>query len=560
MKRFVQFGLLILAVSYLTGCGEEITHDQSLDLEVVRAAQAVLGLDLTETERDLLLEDLDDQREALYALRLLDLPNSVPPALVLQPWPAGWAPPSVGPVPVWSPVDKRERPANLNELAFATIGELAQLLETRQVTSVELTRLFLKRLQVYGPELECVVSLNESAALRAAALADQEIAAGRYRGRLHGIPFGVKDLLAVRGMRTTWGAEPYRDQVIDDTATVVKRLEGAGAILVGKLSLGALAWGDVWYGGKTRNPWNREEGSSGSSAGPASAVAAGLVPFAIGSETWGSIVSPATRCGVTGLRPTFGRVSRAGAMALSWSMDKIGPIARTVEDCALVMDCIQGPDGRDPSLVAAAFPYRPDIDLNGLRIGYLAAAAEEDQGEEGPREAELYEAALAALRNLGADLVALDPVDFDAEPLSLILSVEAAAAFEQLTLGGRDDELVRQSRYAWPNVFRAAHFIPAVAYVQANRARWLLIELQARRMRQVDLYVGPPFAGQDLLVTNLTGNPSITMPVGMVDEDSPHSITFTGRLFDEATLLAVARAWQEETGHHLLHPPRYLSH
>jgi Asp-tRNA(Asn)/Glu-tRNA(Gln) amidotransferase A subunit family amidase len=544
----------------LPGCGEEITHDQPLTLAGIRSAQAVLGLDLTESERELMQMDLDEQRENLFALRLLDLPNSVPPAQVLQPWPAGWSPAVDGPAPVWSRAQESSRPENLNDLAYASVGELAHLLETRQVTSVELTRLFLQRLKVYGKELECVISLTGESALAAAEQADAEIRAGRYRGPLHGIPYGVKDLLAVRGTRTTWGAEPFRDQVLHDTATVVEKLDAAGAVLVGKLTLGALAWGDVWYGGRTRNPWNLEEGSSGSSAGPASAVAAGLVPFAIGSETWGSIVSPSTRCGVTGLRPTYGRVSRAGAMALSWSMDKLGPIARTAEDCAMVLDVIQGADGRDPSVVEASFSYRPQVDFSQLRIGYLEASEVEDEDEQGVRANELYADALAALRGLGAEMVPLKPVDFDPSPLSLILSVEAAAAFESLTLGGRDDDLVRQSRYAWPNVFRAAQFIPAVAYVQANRARWLLIELMARRMRQVDLYVGPPFAGNDLLTTNLTGHPSVTMPSGMLDEDSPYSITFTGDLFDEATLLAVARAWQNETGHHRKHPERYAGH
>jgi len=560
MRRFVPVAYLGLFVLLLAGCGEEITHDQPLTLEGIRSAQALLGLDMTQAERLMMQANLDEQREELFALRLLELPNSVPPALVLRPWPAGWAPPVDAPAPVWSEVLMKDRPEILNDLAYASVGELATLLESRQVTSLELTRLSLDRLRVYGRELECVVSLTRASALLAAERADEEIAAGRYRGPLHGIPYGVKDLLAVRGTRTTWGAEPYRDQMVDDTATVVAKLEEAGAILVGKLTLGALAMGDVWFDGKTRNPWNLEEGSSGSSAGPASAVAAGLVPFAIGSETWGSIVSPSTRCGVTGLRPTFGRVSRAGAMALSWSMDKLGPIARTVEDCALVLDAIQGPDGRDPSVIEAAFPYRPDIDISRLRIGYLAGDVVEEGDEDGARACELYTESVAALRKMGAEMVPLEPVDFDPAPLSLILSVEAAAAFESLTLSGRDDDLVRQSRYAWPNLFRTAHFVPAVAYVQANRARWLLIELMARRMDAVDLYVSPPFAGNDLLTTNLTGHPSITMPCGMLDEDSPYSITFTGDLFDEATLLAVARAWQEKTGHHLLHPLRYAGH
>lgn len=547
----------------LAGCGEEITHDQPLTIESLRAAQGVVGLDFTDAEREQMLADVQEQREQLHALRLVDLPNSVAPALVLHPWPAGFAPRTGGAKPQWSEPVPMARPANLNDLSYATVGELAELLRTRRVTSRELTRLFLKRLEVYGPELECVVSLLEERALEAADRADAEIAAGRYRGPLHGIPYGVKDLLAVRGTRTTWGAEPYRQQCLPGTATVVRRLDEAGAVLVAKLTLGALAWGDVWFDGRTRNPWNREEGSSGSSAGPASAVSAGLVPFAIGSETWGSIVSPSTRCGVTGLRPTFGRVSRSGAMALSWTMDKLGPIARCAEDCALVLDVIRGPDGKDATVAEASFEYRPRSDLRGLRIGYLPRPTLE-AGEDGLgpgadelQEAGLYDAALEALEELGAELVPVQPLGFDAEPLALTLSVEAAAAFEDLTFSGRDDLLVRQSRYAWPNVFRAAHFIPAVAYVQASRARTLLIQQMALRMEEVDLYVGLPFTGQDLLVTNLTGHPSVTMPIGMLDADSPHSITFTGRLFGEAELLAAARVWQEKTGHHLLHPPRY---
>ncbi len=560
MRSFLM--VLCLFPLFLGGCGEEITHDQPLSRENIHAAQGVLGLDFNENERELMQADLDEQREDLYALRLLDLPNEVLPATVLRPWPVGWLPPTDGKPAQWSDPGSRKRPADLNDLAFASIGELGQLLRSGEVTSVELTRLFLKRLQVYGPELECVVSLLKEDALAAARRADLEIGAGRWRGPLHGIPFGVKDLLAVEGTRTTWGATPYRDQRLTPTATVVRRLQESGAVLVAKLSLGALAWGDVWYDGRTRNPWNLQEGSSGSSAGPASAVAAGLVPFAIGSETWGSIVSPSTRCGLTGLRPTFGRVSRAGAMALSWTMDKLGPMAHTAEDCAMVLDAIRGPDDRDPSVIPADFSYVPRADLRGLRIGYLPgpvldAGASEGSLPEEILEGVLYDAALADLRRLGAELVPLQPLTFDTKPLAIILSVEAAAAFEPLTLSGRDDELVRQTRFAWPNVFRAAHFIPAVAYVQAERARTLLIAEMAERMKTVDLYVGPPFAGDDLLVTNLTGHPSVTLPVGMLDEDSPYSITFTGRLFDEATLVSAADIWQRTTGHHLLHPPRY---
>lgn len=542
----------------LAGCGEEIRHDQPITLGTLHQAEALFGLSYTDTEGELALADLVDQREGYAALRALDLPNGVHPAMVFRPFPSGWEMPAIGPGPRWTDFGNVARPDDLERLAFASVGELSVLLDRRLVTSEELTRMFLARLRTYGPELECVVTLTEELALDQARRADREIAAGRRRGPLHGVPYGVKDLLAVPGYPTSWGAMPYKDQVIDDTATVVARLEAAGAVLCAKLTLGALAMGDVWFGGTTRNPWNLEEGSSGSSAGPASAVAAGLVPFAIGTETWGSIVSPATRCGVTGLRPTYGRVSRAGAMALSWSMDKIGPLARSVEDCALVFDVIRGSDGLDPTLVDASFSYDPDLDWAGLRIGYLADLfAEERDGKT------LDDVALETLRALcgsrGAELVPVSLPERDAMPIALMLSVEAAAAFEELTLSGRDDELVRQGRWAWPNTFRTAQLVPATAYVQASRARTLLIEEMSALFETVDLYVCPSFGGQNLLVTNLTGHPCVVTPNGFTADDSPHSWTFVGGLLDEATIMAVAKVWQDATGWAGMHPPRYES-
>jgi len=544
--------LLLLVLLGIAGCGEKIQDSDVVLRADLHGAEALLGLDMTADEAELMLADLAEQRAAYRDLRALSPDNAVVPALVFDPRPEGFTNNALARPPRWTDPGRIVRPETLDELAYATVGELSALLRARHVTSLELTELFLSRLERFGPELECVVSLTPDLARRQARRADAEIAAGRWRGPLHGVPYGVKDLLAVDGTVTSWGAEPYKTQVIDDTATVVRRLEAAGAVLVAKLTLGALAWGDVWYGGTTRNPWNPEQGSSGSSAGPASAVSAGLVPFAIGTETWGSIVSPATRCGVTGLRPTFGRVSRAGAMALSWSMDKIGPMTRAVEDCALVFNVIRGVDGRDPTLIDAPFPYDPHIDLSGLRIGYLA----DDFDNDYPGQ-DLDAAALDALRDLGADLIPVSLPDRDAMPLSIILSAEAAAAFEELTLSGRDDELVSQIRYAWPNVFRSARFIPAVEYVQANRLRTLLIREFAELFEEIDLYVGPSFEGQGLLMTNLTGHPTVVMPNGFVEENQPHSICFTGGLFDEATVLAVARAWQEATGWHRNHPEAY---
>jgi Asp-tRNA(Asn)/Glu-tRNA(Gln) amidotransferase A subunit family amidase len=412
-----------------------------------------------------------------------------------------------------------------------------------------LTRLYLERLKRYGPKLECVITLTEDLALKQAKSADAEIAKGKYRGPLHGIPYGAKDLLAAKGYKTTWGSVPYKDQVIDEDATVIKRLEEAGAVLVAKLTMGELAWGDVWYGGMTRNPWNYKQGSSGSSAGSASATAAGLVGFSIGTETWGSIVSPSTRCGTTGLRPTYGRVSRAGAMALSWSMDKIGPICRTAEDCALVFNAIYGPDGKDQTLYDVPFNFDPKIDLRRIRIGYLKMEFDSAKANKASNDS-----VLNVLGRLGANLVPIELPKYPTGDLSLILSAEAAAAFDDLTRSGRDDLLVRQIKNAWPNAFRTARFIPAVEYIQANRVRYMVIQDMQKLMEGIDLYVAPSFGGDNLLLTNLTGHPCVVLPNGFTKEGTPTSMSFIGRLFGEAKLLAVAKMYQEATDFHLKHP------
>ncbi|MFH2053125.1 MAG: amidase [bacterium] len=544
----------------LAGCGEEISGDLPIDDATVRAAEALSGLDLTQAERTLMLEDLAESRQAYRGLRGMEIPNAVPPALRFDPLTARTGlreGPATGPAPVWSPAPEVTRPDDLEDLAFATIGELAELIRTRRVSCLELTELALDRLRRHGPDLECVVTLTEGRALRRARELDRMLDRGEYLGPLHGIPYGAKDLLAVRGYPTTWGARPYRNRILNGDATVVEKLDQAGAVLVAKLTLGALAWGDVWFGGTTRNPWNLEQGSSGSSAGPASAVAAGLVPFAIGSETWGSIVSPSTRCGTTGLRPTFGRVSRQGAMALSWSMDKIGPMARTVEDCAIVFDAIEGIDPADPTTVDRPFPYRPDRPLQDLRIGYLRSVFNEEYDWH-----TLHSEALDDLRRAGARLVPVElpgnrDLGTDIYNLSFILSAEAGAAFQDLVLSDRDDELVRQVRNAWPNVFRHAQFIPAVEYIQANRARVRLMELMAGVFDEIDVYVTPSFQGDNLLITNLTGHPQVVVPCGFETENAPTSISFVGRLYGEADVLAVAKAYQDATGWHRMHPPGF---
>ncbi|MCG3153693.1 MAG: putative amidase AmiD [bacterium] len=518
---------------------------------LIAAAEKIIGLQFNQAERDSMLGDLQENLENYEKIRQVPLPNSVPPALAFNPVPVGMTFDTQRRPPVWSTPARIAAPANLDELAYASLGALAELLRTRKVTSTQLTQMYLSRLKKYGPQLECVITLTEELALAQARRADAEIAAGKYRGPLHGMPYGAKDLLAAKGYKTTWGSVPFKDQVIDADATVIKKLEAAGAVLVAKLTLGELAWGEVWFGGKTRNPWNLEQGSSGSSAGSAAATAAGLVAFAIGTETWGSIVSPATRCGVTGLRPTYGRVSRAGAMALSWSMDKIGPICRTVEDCALVFNAIYGPDGVDQTLVDLPFNYNPKVDLSKLRIGYHKNGFEKDSTNRATNEA-----TLAKLRGLGAQLIPLELPDLPFEALTIILSAEAAAAFDELTRSGKDDLLVRQIRNAWPNAFRSARFIPAVEYIQANRVRHLVIQAMAEMMKNIDVYLAPSFDA-NLLLTNLTGHPCVTLPNGFNGKGSPTSITFMGNLYGEAVTLAVARAYQEATDFHKKHPPLF---
>lgn len=551
----------LLVFGLWSGCGEEISSELPLDQARVRAAEAVAGLDLTTSERSLMLSDLIDQRNAYGALRARQLDNAVPPALRFDPWlntPGIEGGDRTAPTPPrWPDPGAQQRPANLDDLAFADVPTLGRLIHDRRLSCVELTEWSLARLRRYDPQLHCVITLLPERALSRARELDAMLARGTDLGPLHGIPYGAKDLLAVAGAPTTWGAEPYRDQVIDDTATVVRKLDAAGAVLVAKLSLGALAWGDVWYGGTTLNPWDLTQGASGSSAGAASAVAAGLVPFAIGTETWGSIVSPSARCGVTGLRPTYGRVSRAGAMALSWSMDKIGPIARTVADCAVVLDAIRGPDGLDATATTAPFPFDAQRGLAGLRIGWLSAAFAESRPDS------LVDAqALAVIEHLcgeqGAAFVPLtlplEELGVDIYALSIILSAEAGAAFQELTLSGRDDQLARQVRDAWPNVFRAAQFIPAVEYVQANRHRTALMGLMARLFADVDVYVTPSLTGPSLLVTNLTGHPQVAVPSGPGHDNPLASLSFVGRLNDEATLLTVARAYEQATDWHHRHP------
>ncbi|MEX2584637.1 MAG: amidase [Gemmatimonadota bacterium] len=553
-RRFLgYFAALGLGGTVLPGAlWARLQDRREIDVETIRCAEELAGLSFTAEEREQMLADLVDQNASYQSIRALPLENAVAPALRFDPLPAGAMLPVGEPGPLRSSRPSVTLPTSAEALAYLPVTHLAELIRTRQLGSEELTRVYLDRIAGLDADLFAVVSVTEERALAQARAADREIGSGRYRGPLHGIPWGAKDLLAVRGYPTTWGTPPFRDQVIDADATVVRRLDEAGAVLVAKLSLGELAWGDVWFGGRTRNPWNLEQGSSGSSAGPGAATAAGLVGFSIGSETLGSISSPSARNGVTGLRPTFGRVPRTGAMTLSWSMDKLGPMCRSVEDCALVLEAIHGPDGIDRSAVAAPFRWDVGRSLTGLRIGYVPGAFERDASEN-PGE-EFDTAALDRLRSLGVEPIPVDLPAFPYDDLTIILNAEAAAAFDALTRGGADAEMVRQERSAWPNVFRAARTIPAVEYINANRIRTLAIEAWARLFQAVDVIVTPTNAPAQLTATNLTGHPAVILPNGFRSDGTPTSLTFLGGLYEESTLLTVARAYQESADFHLRHP------
>ncbi len=494
---------------------------------------------------------IDDYR----MIRAYDLPCSTPPALQFNPLPSGFRVPEPNLRNEWKIPEGISRPSWEPDLAYMSISELASLLRSGEISCLALTQFFLDRLKRYDPQLHCVVTLTEEYAITQARMLDGELAAGKDRGILHGIPYGAKDLFAFPGYPTTWGAGPYREQVLDETAGVIRKLEEAGAILVAKTTMGALAMGDVWFADTTRNPWNPEEGSSGSSAGSASATAAGLVPFAIGTETYGSIVSPSTRCGTTGLRPTYGRVTRSGAMALSWSMDKVGPICRSALDCAIVFDAIRGPDPEDETLIEAGFEYPGRVDLAGLRIGYFKSAFDREYGT-----SRFDRQTLRVLRRLGAELipVELDNEEIPVDALGLILEAEAASAFDELTRSNRDTLLVSQHRYAWPNIFRTARYITAVEYIQANRIRYDLVRDLHARLKDFDVVVTPSlYGGTQLLATNLTGQPVVVVPNGFRENGSPTSISFLGNLFDEGTILAVASAYQEATAFHKKRPPLF---
>jgi Asp-tRNA(Asn)/Glu-tRNA(Gln) amidotransferase A subunit family amidase len=541
----------------------KIAAGADITVETIASAEDVAGVHFDSAERELMLDGLKQQEQRIEALHKVELSNSVIPAIVFDPVPPGK---KIAPERRRHAVRSKTKLVppgpEPEDLAFRLVTELSELVRRRRVTSVELTQMYLARLKRYDPILHCVISLTEDRALQQAHAADAEIRRGKYRGPLHGIPWGAKDLLAVRGYKTTWGAGPYKDQTIDTDATVVQRLDAAGAVLIAKLTLGELAQGDIWFGETTRNPWKVTQGSSGSSAGPASATAAGLVGFAIGSETLGSISSPSTRCGTTGLRPTFGRVPRTGAMALSWTMDKLGPICRSVEDCALVLDAIYGPDGKDNSVISADYHWNANLSPKRLRVGYVKSAFDLPVTDPTDPKRTLHptkpfdDAALDVFRKLGINLIPVDLPDVPYDAMRIILTAEAAAAFDDLTRSDRDNLLVQQGKFDWPNTFRTSRFIPAVDYVNANRLRSVAIQKWDELMNTVDVIVTPTGAANlsQLVATNLTGHPAVILPNGFRDDGTPVSLTFLGGLFQEGQLLAVARAYQNATDFHLKRP------
>jgi Asp-tRNA(Asn)/Glu-tRNA(Gln) amidotransferase A subunit family amidase len=570
---------------------------------MIDAAAIIAGIPIEEAQKAALLEGLNSQRDDVLEIRKLDLPNAVAPAFLFDPVPGGMQLQTVRkPIRISAPPQVSDEVRTDEQYAFLTLRELAELVRTRRVSSTALTKMYLARLKRYDPLLHFVITLTEERALKQAAAADAEIAAGNYRGPLHGIPWGGKDLLAVKGYPTTWGAGGFEHQAFDYDAEVVKRLDAAGAVLIAKLSMGALAQGDLWFGARTRNPWNPKQGSSGSSAGSASATAAGCVGFSLGTETLGSISSPSTRCGATGLRPSFGLVPRTGAMALSWTMDKIGPICRAVEDCAIVLSVIYGQDGHDLSVQAAAFNWDAEFDWRSLRVGYIKTAFEprvmpdikaptdpKDKAAADASQKRIARTTLAIARSnydlrfasdglevirrkLGVDLIPVAIPEFPYGSIVPVLEAEAAAAFDQLTLTGRDKLLTGQEPYDWPNQFRVARFYSAVDYIQAMRARTLAIAKMTELFEQVDVIVTPS-EGTQLVATNLTGQPAVIVPNGIRGDDAPAaphagdedfwdaggpgtpvSLTFLGALYSDARVAAFARAYQEATGFHKLHP------
>lgn len=550
MKKQLSLFLLGLGLSFYLFA--QPRKDSSL--RFLQDVAALNDLNFTQAEADSLQANVLFYK-SIYQRMHRELPkNDLAFPFAFNPAPYGLAVPTKQQTILWDLPADVSVPKDKAKLAFYTVAQLASLIRAKKITSVELTEFFLNRLKKWGDTLECVITLTEDLAMKEAQEADAKLKRGVYLGPLHGIPYGLKDLFAVKGYKTTWGTTPYKDQVIDEDSYVYTKLKKAGAVLCAKLSLGSLAYDNRWFGGFTRNPWNLQQGSSGSSAGSAAAVAAGLLPFAIGTETLGSIVSPSTRCGATGLRPTFGTVSRSGGMVLCWSLDKAGPISRSAEDNAIVYRYLKGTDGKDYGSVDHTFNYNPKRDLKKLRIAYA-----ENYFRRLPKDAMEW-SVLETFKAMGAEakpVVFPDTAFYPFNIVSLVLNAESAAAFDELTRTDRDSLIERQDKAFWPNTFRSARYIPAVEYINANRYRSRLCQQVQNFMKDYDVLIVPTFAGSQLAITNLTGNPVVCLPMGFNQRGLPQSITFIGNLYDEASILEAAKAYQNKTEHHKKHPEKF---
>ncbi|MEM6803319.1 MAG: amidase [Bacteroidota bacterium] len=550
VRKLLPYYIVLFSLS-LSACKSPKAHFSKRD---VKRAQKIAGVDFENPHLKTLYPYLLRNRDGYDSLRKYSLDYRVSPALSFDPRPKAFQMPEEEGPSNYSPISKIDVPRNKEEIAFYTIPQLHALISQKKISSVELTQLYLDRLKKHDQTLFCVISLTEELALRQARKADSLLEAGTILGPLHGIPYGLKDLIAVKGYPTTWGAFPYQEQAFDHTATIAKKLEAAGAVLLAKLTSGALARGDVWFGGKTRNPWDTEEGAGGSSAGSGSATAAGLVGFSIGTETLGSITSPSTRNGITGLRPTYGRVSREGVMSLSWSMDKVGPMCRSVEGCALVFETIAGEDSEDPSSLDAPFQFEHTAELSDFKVGYLKEIIENDSSDSGKN----LKKAISLLEKEGVTLIPKNlPDAFPFAVFDIILRAEAGAFFDELVRSGQVDEMVQQSYSSRATSLRQSRFIPAVEYLQANRYRSELIEAMHELMKDIDILITPTFGGRQLIITNLTGHPVVCVPGGLDKKNHPTSISFLGNLYEEGKILEFAHIFQQLTDFDQMYPPAY---
>jgi len=550
MKKML-LGFLLLASATIMAQDRPITKADLL------SSAKLLDLQFTEPEIDSLYNDVLDNVANYKAMHRLSLNNSTPLSLWHSAILPGMKFNKVQKPILWDAAVNIKLPADKNELAFYSVEQLAYLIKNKKISSLELTTFFIDRIKKFGDTLQCVISLQEDLAFAQAKQADAEIAAGKYRGQLHGIPYGLKDLFAVKDTKTTWGAAPYKDQIIQEDAFVYQKMKAAGAVLVAKFTLGALAMGDYWFGGRTKNPWNLNYGSSGSSAGSTSATVAGLVPFAIGTETWGSIVSPATTCGATGLRPTFGSISRSGAMALSYSLDKVGPITRSANDAAIVFNYLHGTDGKDGSAVDMPFNYAPKTNLKTLKIAYAKNYFDKIK-DTNRSEFEV----LRQFKRMGIELIPINFPDsgvYQFNIMDVIIGAECAAQFDDMTRSGVDDALTRQTKNDWPNQFRTSRFTPAVEYINAQRHRTILMQKVDEIVSKYDAIICPSRGGgNQSAITNLTGHPVVCVPTGLDPKyNLPTGISFVGKLFDEGTILTIAHQYQKATGWDEMHPTMF---